>query len=178
MAYYDIIDTPVGTIFAGGSAEGVHRVEFLDGEGHATRGLAWAIAALERDAGEPATHDPVAAREVVTQLREYFVGQRTEFSLRLAARGMEFQRRVWDTLNEIPPGETRSYGQIAARLGQPSASRAVGAANGQNPIAVVVPCHRVIGANGTLTGYGGGLDRKRWLLDHETRSLPLFAAAS
>ncbi len=178
MAYYDVIDTPVGPLFVGGSAEGIHRVDFLAGDGHGVRKDGWSITALERDAGEAATHDPQAAAEVTTQLREYFAGERSTFSLRLAARGTEFQRRVWSALSEIPEGETRSYGQIAARIGSPAASRAVGAANGQNPIAVVVPCHRVVGANGTLTGYGGGLDRKRWLLEHETRSLPLFAAAS
>src|SRR5690606_26543840 len=125
----------------------------------------------------PTSHDPARAADAARQLREYFEGARTTFDLPLAAHGSEFQRRVWATLMEIPAGETRSYGWVAERIGRPSASRAVGAANGQNPIVIVVPCHRVVGANGTLTGYGGGLQRKRWLLEHETASLPLFAAS-
>ena len=89
------------------------------------------------------------------------------FDVTVRMRGTDFQRATWDQLCGIPYGETISYGELAARMGRPSASRAVGLANGRNPIAIVVPCHRVIGANGTLTGYGGGLDRKRWLLEHE-----------
>ena len=90
-------------------------------------------------------------------------------SLRVAARGTPFQEKVWQGLRAIPPGQTRSYGQLAAAIGRPGASRAVGAANHANPVGIVVPCHRVIGANGALTGYAGGLDRKRWLLEHERR---------
>jgi methylated-DNA-[protein]-cysteine S-methyltransferase len=101
------------------------------------------------------------------QVRAYFAGELRDFDLRLAPEGTDFQRRVWEALRAIPFGETISYGELARRLGRPTASRAVGAANGRNPIAIVVPCHRVIGADGTLTGYGGGLDRKRWLLRHE-----------
>jgi methylated-DNA-[protein]-cysteine S-methyltransferase len=101
------------------------------------------------------------------QLAAYFAGELTEFDLRLAPRGTEFQRRVWAALRAVPYGRTASYGQLAADLGNPGAARAVGMANGRNPIAIVVPCHRVIGTDGRLTGYGGGLDRKRRLLDHE-----------
>jgi methylated-DNA-[protein]-cysteine S-methyltransferase len=101
------------------------------------------------------------------ELAEWFAGERTTFSLPLRPRGTPFQLEVWRALCEIPFGETRTYGEIAARLGRPSASRAVGAANGRNPIGIVVPCHRVIGADGTLTGYAGGMERKRWLLEHE-----------
>ena len=101
------------------------------------------------------------------QLAAYFAGELTDFDLPLAPAGTGFQQRVWAALRTIPYGQTTSYGELAGQLGNPGASRAVGLANGRNPIAVVVPCHRVIGANGTLTGYGGGLDRKRWLLDHE-----------
>jgi methylated-DNA-[protein]-cysteine S-methyltransferase len=101
------------------------------------------------------------------QLTEYFAGRRTMFDLPLDPSGTEFQRRVWDALRTIPYGATTSYGAIARRLGDPHATRAVGAANGQNPIPIVVPCHRVVGAKGELTGFGGGLDRKRWLLEHE-----------
>jgi methylated-DNA-[protein]-cysteine S-methyltransferase len=101
------------------------------------------------------------------QLTEYFAGERRDFDLPLAPSGTEFQRAVWHALAEIPFGATCSYGDLARSLGRPSASRAVGAANGKNPIAIVLPCHRVIGASGELTGYGGGLPMKRWLLDHE-----------
>jgi methylated-DNA-[protein]-cysteine S-methyltransferase len=103
----------------------------------------------------------------VRQLSEYFSGTRREFDLPLRLQGTPFQQRVWRELTEIPFGETLSYGQLAKRIGKPSASRAVGLANGSNPISLIVPCHRVIGADGTLTGYGGGLERKRWLLAHE-----------
>ncbi|WP_158883920.1 methylated-DNA--[protein]-cysteine S-methyltransferase [Amycolatopsis anabasis] len=101
------------------------------------------------------------------QLDEYFAGRRTEFDLPLTLHGTEFQRTVWTALLEIPFGETVSYGELADRLGRPTAARAVGLANGKNPISIIVPCHRVVGANGDLTGYGGGLPRKRYLLDFE-----------
>jgi methylated-DNA-[protein]-cysteine S-methyltransferase len=115
--------------------------------------------------------DPVRFAEVITQLREYFAGTRTEFDVPLAPRGTPFQREVWLALRRIPYGETWSYARQAAAIGRPSAARAVGAANGRNPIGIVVPCHRVIGADGSLTGYGGGIDRKRWLLLHEQQVL-------
>lgn len=105
------------------------------------------------------------------QLREYFAGERTTFDLPLHTAGTSFQERVWAALRGIPYGETISYGELARRLGQPNASRAVGLANGKNPVSIVVPCHRVIGASGRLTGYGGGLDRKQVLLDLERRTL-------
>ena len=105
--------------------------------------------------------------ETVRQLNEYFAGVRREFDLPLQFEGTMFQRRVWNELTQIPYGETWSYGQLASRIGNPGASRAVGLANGRNPISILVPCHRVIGADGSLTGYGGGLERKRWLLAHE-----------
>jgi len=97
-----------------------------------------------------------------------FAGQRTAFELPLAPEGTEFQRRVWAALQQIPYGQTWSYGELARHIGSPAASRAVGLANGKNPIALVIPCHRVIGSDGSLTGYGGGLERKRFLLDLET----------
>jgi methylated-DNA-[protein]-cysteine S-methyltransferase len=100
-------------------------------------------------------------------LEEYFARARTTFDLPLDPSGTAFQRRVWDALRAIPYGATTSYGELARRLGDPRATRAVGTANGQNPIPIIVPCHRVIGAHGELTGFGGGLDRKRWLLEHE-----------
>jgi len=119
----------------------------------------------DRAGWEPADTAFAAA---VDQLEEYFAGQRTEFELELELAGTPFQRRVWSALMTIPYGQTRSYGEIAMQLDAPGASRAVGLANGRNPIAIIVPCHRVIGANGKLTGYGGGLSRKRALLDLET----------
>jgi methylated-DNA-[protein]-cysteine S-methyltransferase len=106
-------------------------------------------------------------RRTTLQLAEYFAGERREFDLPLAPRGTAFQRQVWDELLTIQFGQTTSYGALARRLGNPGASRAVGLANGQNPISIIIPCHRVIGADGTLTGYGGGLPRKQWLLRHE-----------
>jgi methylated-DNA-[protein]-cysteine S-methyltransferase len=117
-----------------------------------------------RDGWEP---DEEAFPDAVEQLEAYFAGDRTTFDLELELLGTNFQRRVWEALLTIPYGETRSYGEIAAQIGAPGAFRAVGLANGHNPIGIIVPCHRVIGANGSLTGYGGGLDRKRALLDME-----------
>jgi len=108
---------------------------------------------------------PISA--TVRQLTEYFAGTRRDFDLPLRFQGTTFQTRVWRELTVIPYGQTWSYGQLAQRIDKPSASRAVGLANGRNPIAILVPCHRVIGADGSLTGYGGGLERKRWLLAHE-----------
>lgn len=102
------------------------------------------------------------------ELDGYFRGELTEFTVPLDCPGSEWQRRVWDGLLEIPYGETVSYGQLAGRLDNPGGARAVGLANGQNRVSILVPCHRVIASDGTLHGYGGGLDRKRWLLDHET----------
>jgi methylated-DNA-[protein]-cysteine S-methyltransferase len=115
---------------------------------------------------DPASEPFAAAAD---QLEAYFAGQLTEFTLPLAPAGTAFQRSVWAGLREIPYGETWSYGQLASKIGSPTAARAVGLANGRNPIAVVIPCHRVIGSDGSLTGYGGGLDRKRYLLDLEAK---------
>jgi len=119
-----------------------------------------------------AVHDERAIGEVRRQVNEYCAGERTEFELELAPSGTEFQRAVWDALLAIPYGETRSYGEIARAIGQPQAARGVGAANHANPIALIVPCHRVIGADGSLTGYGGGLPLKRALLAHEAAHRP------
>ncbi|WP_055563418.1 methylated-DNA--[protein]-cysteine S-methyltransferase [Streptomyces atriruber] len=111
--------------------------------------------------------DPAPFGEVISQLDAYFAGELTEFDVPLRLDGTPFQRTVWHGLQQIPYGETRTYGELAEALGKPNASRAVGLANGKNPIGVIVPCHRVIGANGSLTGYGGGLDRKQRLLAFE-----------
>ena len=147
MTYYTTIDSPIGELLLtsdGGALTGLHMEPF-----------------------EPATEwmrDDSFFEDVLAQLDEYFAGDRKSFDVELDATGTRFQRQVWESLRAIPYGETRSYGEIAHRIGKPKAVRAVGRANGANPIAVIVPCHRVIGADGTLTGYGGGLDRKAKLL--------------
>jgi len=115
--------------------------------------------------------DDAQFREAVRQVEAYFDGDLKRFDLPLLMEGTEFQRSVWSGLQTIPYGRTMSYGEMAAQVGKPKACRAVGLANGRNPVAVIVPCHRVIGANGTLTGFGGGLDRKEWLLKHEQANL-------
>jgi methylated-DNA-[protein]-cysteine S-methyltransferase len=127
-----------------------------------------ALVALHLNAkpGRESLEEPVLA-EATEQLRAYFAGERTTFELPLDMHGNPFERRVWDELKQIPYGETVSYGEIAQRIGAPGAARAVGLANGRNPIAIIVPCHRVIGANGKLVGFGGGLPMKRALLDLE-----------
>src|SRR5690348_15107346 len=121
----------------------------------------------EEDFGEP---DETPFGEAVEQLRGYFAGELKEFTLELRVNGTPFQRSVWEQLRRIPYGETRSYGELAEALGNMGASRAVGLANGKNPVGIIVPCHRVVGASGGLTGYGGGLDRKKRLLDFESGS--------
>jgi len=120
---------------------------------------------LRHDEAAPASDAPFEA--VREQLDAYFAGKLETFDLVLDPHGTPFQRRVWEALLEIPFGETMSYSQLARRLGDPKLVRAVGLANGRNPISIVIPCHRVIGADGSLVGYGGGLERKRWLLEHE-----------
>jgi methylated-DNA-[protein]-cysteine S-methyltransferase len=155
---YRTIDSPVGTLTLAGH-DGVLTHLRMDDQAHPPSGrAAWA-------------EDPDAFADVVEQLAGYFAGERVDFEVALRLEGTDFQRRVWQALLDIPYGETRSYGQLAAAIGRPSASRAVGMANGRNPISIIVPCHRVIGSNGSLTGYGGGLDRKRTLLDHERQRL-------
>ena len=139
----------------------------LLGDGGALRGL------YMREGRKPGTvprgwaRDPEAFVEVRTQLGEYFAGERRSFDLPLEPAGSPFQLQVWRALREIGYGETLSYGELARRIGRPNAPRAVGAANGANPLSVVIPCHRLVGADGTLTGYGGGIERKRRLLDLE-----------
>lgn len=165
MAYYDLVETPLGLVFVGGSAIGLHRMDFVTDR----RDEAHYVARLERDAGEGAVRDPQAARVAVDAVRAYFAGTSEAFSALppLAARGTAFQLSVWDALRRLAPGATVTYGEIARAIGRPSAARAVGRAVGTNPLAIVVPCHRVLGAHGALTGYASGLDRKRWLLAHE-----------
>jgi len=160
---YTTVDSPIGTLL-------------LQGDGHALRGLHMQdgrTAIGVRPEWERA-HEPFA--RVEAQLAEYFEGRRTTFDVPLELAGSPFQRRVWEALQGIPYGETVSYGELARRVGAPSAARAVGVANRENPVAVIVPCHRVIGADGSLTGFGGGLERKRLLLELEAGVLSLTAA--
>ena len=152
--YWTTVDSPVGELLLTSDGTSLTRVLFSP----FTVDPAWSE--------EPCT----LLDEAVTQLRDYFAGVRTDFDLPLEPAGTPFQLVVWQALREIPYAETINYGQLATRVGNRNASRAVGMANGRNPISIVVPCHRVIGANGSLTGYGGGLDRKRTLLDLERRT--------
>jgi methylated-DNA-[protein]-cysteine S-methyltransferase len=157
-----VVASPIGPltlVAAGGTLAGV----YMDAQRHLPDTVASAWPAGQ-DGPDAAPLD-AAARE----LAEYFAGERTEFDLPLAMAGTDFQRRVWAALREIPYGETVSYGELARGIGKESASRAVGLANGKNPVAIIVPCHRVVGSDGSLTGYGGGLDRKRFLLALEQR---------
>lgn len=161
----DRVATPVGEVLLVTDGEGaVRALDFADYEARMTRLLARHAPGADVVAGRA----PEAVRRAV---EAYFSGDvRALDGLTVTTGGTDFQRSVWKALRAIPVGETRTYGQLAAAIGSPRAVRAAGLANGQNPIAVIVPCHRVIGANGTLTGYAGGLERKRWLLDHERRA--------
>ena len=153
--HYREIDSPIGVLTLAGRGTALSQLRMVDHR-HAPSQVGW----------EP---DDSAFPEAVEQLAPYFAGDRTEFDLELEMAGTEFQRKVWDALRTIPYGETRSYGQIAEQIGSRGAFRAVGLANGRNPISIIVPCHRVIGAAGSLVGYGGGLDRKKTLLGLEKR---------
>jgi methylated-DNA-[protein]-cysteine S-methyltransferase len=139
----------------------------LAGDGDALTHLRMHDQAYPPPDRESWTADPGIFPDVVDQLAAYFAGELTEFQVTLRLHGSPFQRQVWDALLEIPYGETRSYGELAQRIGHAGSARAVGLANGRNPVAIIVPCHRVIGGDGSLTGYGGGLHRKRALLEHE-----------
>ena len=161
------LDTPTGRILVVTDDE--DRLRAVDWEDHEDR----LHQLLRRQYGAGSIHLQAAPRPSAAShsLRAYFDGDTGCLaSLPVATNGTGFQRIVWDALRQIPPGQTVSYGALAARIGQPKAMRAVGLANGANPVSIVVPCHRVIGANGTLTGFGGGLERKRWLLAHEGAS--------
>jgi methylated-DNA-[protein]-cysteine S-methyltransferase len=146
VAFYQ---SEIGWLKISGSDEGIHLVEFLD----------------EADVIRNEPHPSL--QECIRQLEEYFQGRRQTFSLKLLPEGTDFQKRVWNELLKVPCGKTASYLDIAAALGDKNAVRAVGSANGKNPIAVIIPCHRIIGRDGNLIGYGGGLWRKEWLLKHE-----------
>jgi methylated-DNA-[protein]-cysteine S-methyltransferase len=164
--YTTTIDSPCGALIAISDGDSISQLEFPGRESPV----------------EGAVHDDAPFRELRAQLAAYFAGTRRAFDLPLAPMGTPFQLEVWAALRAIPYGATTSYGELARSIGKPRAVRAVGAANGANPIAIVVPCHRVIGANGTLTGYGGGLPRKQLLLALEARvagpQLPLWPASS
>ena len=151
---YATMDSPIGELL-------------LLGDGAALTGIYMQIQKYgpQREAGW--RNDPGPFRNARAQLAAYFAGELERFDLPLAPAGTAFQQSVWTALLDIPYGATETYGELARRIGQPTASRAVGLANGHNPISIVIPCHRVIGSNGALTGYGGGIERKRWLLAHE-----------
>jgi len=152
---FRMMDSPVGPLTLAGSDGRLRHLRMVDQTYEPSR--------------EGWVPDHTAFPDAVEQLEAYFAGELTDFDLELDMVGTAFQRRVWEALTTIPYGETRSYGEIARQIGAPGAFRAVGLANGHNPIGIIVPCHRVIGANGSLTGYGGGLERKRMLLDLEKR---------
>ncbi len=158
---YCYMQSPVGKLLLVGEADGLYQVHFQDGTHPARAETDW-------------EQDERPFREVLRQLKAYFAGKLTRFDLPLKPEGTEFQLRVWRALRMIPYGKTWSYGELARRIKKPKASRAVGAANGQNPIPIIVPCHRVIGADGSLTGFGGGLKIKQQLLELESGERSLF----
>jgi methylated-DNA-[protein]-cysteine S-methyltransferase len=151
---YTTIESPIGELLLLGDGRALHGLYMQEGRKPIAHRPDWRLA-------------PAAFADVGDQLSEYFAGRRTSFDVELAMHGSPFQRTVWQALQDIDYGERISYGELARRVDRPSAARAVGMANGCNPISVIVPCHRVIGADGSLTGYGGGVERKRLLLDLE-----------
>ena len=154
--YYAIIESPLGGLLLAWKEKGLTRVSFLEGSKAIEPGTCWAAA-------------PEPAFGAGAQLQSYFAGDLEKFDLPLAPRGTAFQQEIWRELTRIPFAGTASYGEIARRVGRPGASRAVGAANGKNPLPIVVPCHRVVGSDGSLTGYSGGIEIKDYLLTHEAR---------
>ncbi|WP_172566141.1 methylated-DNA--[protein]-cysteine S-methyltransferase [Vibrio navarrensis] len=154
MNYYTIAPSPLGEMTLQANDEGILGIWFTT---QTTR---------PDDLGQEDANHPVLGL-ALTQLNEYFSGKRTQFDLPIAAKGTAFQMQVWQALTTIPYGETWSYQELANAVGNPKAVRAVGLANGKNPVSIVVPCHRVIGKNGKLTGYAGGIERKQWLLERE-----------
>ena len=159
MIQYRTIDSPIGLLTLAGRDRVLTNLRMVDQTYEPSR-ADW-------------SPDSEAFAPAVEELNAYFAGELTDFAIELELLGTEFQRRVWRALLTIPYGEIRSYGEIAEQIGAPGAARAVGLANGHNPIAIIVPCHRVIGASGSLTGYGGGLDRKRTLLELEKQRTPI-----
>jgi methylated-DNA-[protein]-cysteine S-methyltransferase len=153
---YRYLKSPIGEILIAGDDEGLRFIGFPEGKGRIEPQPEW-------------TRSDRAFADAARQLKEYFAGKRRNFDLDIAPEGTRFQRSVLDALQGIPYGETRSYAEIAAVVGRPRAVRAVGAANGRNPLPIVIPCHRVIGSNGSLTGFGGGIETKRFLLELERK---------
>ncbi|HSG40106.1 MAG TPA: methylated-DNA--[protein]-cysteine S-methyltransferase [Thermoanaerobaculia bacterium] len=172
MSYYtDMMDSPCGPLLLVVNDDGaVVRIEFGNGRESQKKTVQRMQAA-----GIEVIEDAGRTAGLRRQLEEYFAGERQEFDLQLAPQGTPFELSVWEELKRIPFGETRSYGEIAQAIGRPGSARAVGRANGANPLPIVVPCHRVIGADGSLTGFGGGLDAKERLLEIEGRALPFSA---
>ena len=160
--HYDTIETPLGTILLTSNGTALTGIHFERQRYGLTPAPAW-------------VRSPAAVAQARVQLEEYFEGRRRSFDLRLEPPGTAFQRRVWTALSRVPWGATTTYGALARELGMATAARAVGAAVGRNPLGIVVPCHRVIGSDGSLTGYAGGLDRKRWLLALESAQQALRA---
>ena len=155
---YSYVDTPIGRALLTGRAGALTGLYVADHEGSPRPGREW-------------VEDPAAFADARRQLDEYFAGSRRAFELPLELAGTPFQLAVWTALRGVEYGRTIGYGELAGRIGRPTAARAVGAANGSNPISIIIPCHRVIGADGSLTGYGWGTDRKAWLLAHERRHI-------
>jgi methylated-DNA-[protein]-cysteine S-methyltransferase len=159
MMYQQSLMTPLGELAVRASESGITQIQFL------------VTTDIERSGN--AEHGNAITALAIEQLSEYFAGERHIFALPLAPQGTEFQHKIWTALQTIEFGVSCSYGDIAKHIHQPTAARAVGMANSKNPIAIVIPCHRVIGKNGTLTGYAGGLDKKSWLLQHEQAAFKL-----
>jgi len=159
--YYTRMESPLGPLLVAGDKSALREIRFVNGRHAAKPDPGW-------------KEDAAPLKETLRQLRAYFAGELEEFDLPLAPEGTTFQLEVWKRLCGIPYGETISYGELARRIGNPKASRAVGLANGSNPIPIIIPCHRVIGSNGKLTGYGGGLPIKEKLLALERRQLRLL----
>lgn len=162
MTYYRTMESPIGRLLLTASDAGLSGIFMQDHKGGPAPEPDW-------------INDPSRFTDAVSQLERYFAGELREFRLKLDLHGTPFQVSVWNALLDIPYGQTRSYADLARAIGNPAAVRAVGLANGRNPVSIVVPCHRVIGSNGSLTGYGGGLDRKRFLLDLESCTPRLHA---
>ena len=161
------LSSPVGPLLAAADEQGIIFLEFA-GHGDVEEALRRVLG--DSDAAPGSCDDNCHLARLSEELAEYFAGKREAFTVPVVPRGTAFELKAWEYLRSIPFGQTRSYGQQARAVGSPGAARAVGRANGRNSIAIVIPCHRVIGADGSLTGFGGGLDRKRWLLEHESRA--------
>ena len=163
MAAYRIVPSPLGPLLLAALADGLCWCDWSDGP------LAPDLAALGERFHTEFRHEPHRIADAAEQLAQYFTGRRQTFRLRYVAQGSPFERRIWDAMTTIPYGKRASYGAMAAGAGSPRAVRAAGRACGANPLSIIVPCHRVVGSDGRLTGYGGGLRRKQWLLEHEQR---------